>query len=127
MKLLILTPYIPWPLSEGGKISQYAVIDALRKKCSVTLVVAVYTEQDEKNVCTLTQLWPDVSINKIELKQPQHEPGIRQKINYFIGSTYTKLRKRNVQPNVQGSNFITDKPQSANMLQVKNRAFTHQL
>jgi glycosyltransferase involved in cell wall biosynthesis len=127
MKVLLVTPYIPWPLSEGGKISQYAVIDALRKKCSVTLAVAVYTEQDEKNVCALTQLWPDVSIKKIELKQPQHKPGTRQRVNYFIGSTYTKLRKRNVLQNVKENNFVTDKIQGVNILQVKKRAFIDQL
>ena len=49
MNIMIITPKIPYPLNEGGKISQFAIIDYLRRIHSVILVLATYTDEDEKN------------------------------------------------------------------------------
>jgi glycosyltransferase involved in cell wall biosynthesis len=64
---MIITPKIPYPLNEGGKISQFAIIDYLRRIHSVILVLATYTDEDEKNVDILKQLWPEVIVEKIQM------------------------------------------------------------
>ncbi|MDQ6815707.1 MAG: glycosyltransferase family 4 protein [Bacteroidota bacterium] len=68
MKLLIITHLIPYPLSEGGKISQYALIDYLRKKCSITLLLFVHTEADDVAVLHLKKTWQDVAFEVITMR-----------------------------------------------------------
>ncbi|KKX51712.1 hypothetical protein [Sphingobacterium sp. IITKGP-BTPF85] len=41
MKLLIATPIIPYPLEEGGKVSQYAFLQYLQHKVEIYLVVII--------------------------------------------------------------------------------------
>lgn len=67
MNILIITPKIPYPLDEGGKISQFAVIDYLRKNNSVILVLTTYSKEDELNVSLLNNLWPEVTIETIKM------------------------------------------------------------
>jgi glycosyltransferase involved in cell wall biosynthesis len=67
MKVLFLTPYIPYPLSEGGKISQYAVIESLKQSIDVVLFTVAYDKTELMYVETLQKLWPDVEIICIDL------------------------------------------------------------
>lgn len=96
MKLLIITHLIPYPLSEGGKISQYALIDYLRNKCAITLVVFAYSDADEKLIHHLQQAWPDVCIEVISPQVPaplQAKGTIRRKAKAFCKAV---LHKANI-------------------------------
>lgn len=77
MTILIITPYIPFPLSEGGKASQYALVDYLRHKCNITLLLFSYSLLDDYNIDELKVLWPNVRIIIVDLK--------RQISHNFIG------------------------------------------
>lgn len=72
-KILILTPIIPYPLSEGGIVSQYAFADYLRKKIKLIFLFILRRESHLKAVEELSKLWPDVDIYTINC--------IPQKIN----------------------------------------------
>lgn len=65
MRILIITHLIPYPLSEGGRISQYALIDYLRKKCAITLLLFIYNERDALSVIHLKEVWQDVNFEII--------------------------------------------------------------
>lgn len=65
MNLLLITPYIPYPLSEGGKISQFAMIDYLRHHQSITLILVANDEESINNISQLQSLWPEVDIKTI--------------------------------------------------------------
>jgi glycosyltransferase involved in cell wall biosynthesis len=67
MNLLIITPYIPYPHSEGGKVAQYGIIDFLRNRCSVTLALPCGSKDDTKNILALRKLWSNVEIKEIHL------------------------------------------------------------
>ncbi len=58
---------MPYPLTEGGKVSQYAVIDRLRKSNNITLVVDSRNQLDENAIRDLSGLWPDVNIHTVNL------------------------------------------------------------
>ena len=68
MKLLIVTHIIPYPLSDGGKISQFAVIDYLRNKCSLALIIFTYNDFDYHSAEDLKNLWENVNIEVIDLR-----------------------------------------------------------
>ncbi|RYE15083.1 MAG: hypothetical protein EOP34_04495 [Rickettsiales bacterium] len=63
MNILLITSVIPYPLSEGGKVSQYAVIDYLKKDNFLTLVLIANNQLDLKNIEILKRLWPEVNIH----------------------------------------------------------------
>ncbi len=127
MNLLIVTPYIPFPLSEGGRISQYAVIDRLRINNRIILVLACAGDSDEKNITELKQHWPDVDIRAIVIKEKQ-PISYKQKIKRKIISVWSAVRK--IQTNILKENRVvkkatyeTDKPFLINISKVKSRKF----
>jgi hypothetical protein len=68
MNILFITPYLPYPLTEGGRISQFAVIDSLRAKNKIILAAPVYSDRDEINQKKLELIWPEVIFEPIDLK-----------------------------------------------------------
>lgn len=62
MNILIITHYLPYPLSSGGAQAQYNMIDRLRRHHCITLV---FNEGSGNTIAAMKQLqvlWPDVSI-----------------------------------------------------------------
>ncbi|HEV7330143.1 MAG TPA: glycosyltransferase [Flavisolibacter sp.] len=70
MKLLIVTHLIPYPLSDGGRISQYALLDFIRHKCSVTLVVFTRSQTEIEHIQELQKKWPNVRVEAVSLQVP---------------------------------------------------------
>lgn len=138
MNILIITPKIPYPLTEGGKISQYAVIDYLRGKHSVILVSATYTSEDEKNLDALKQLWPEVTIEKIQMwsTSPQIRKEYLIKMQNRLLTILKKIRS-NVKKWVKKLFYIDkkqeipvseiDSPWIVQIAPVKNRKFINGL
>ena len=50
MKLVILTPIIPFPLDEGGKVSQYAFLEYLQNYIDIHLFLVVNSFDDNKDI-----------------------------------------------------------------------------
>lgn len=59
-KVLIITPYIPYPLNNGGNYAQYSVIDKLRNCLEIHLLFIIRSNHDKKNVSALKEQWPNV-------------------------------------------------------------------
>lgn len=62
MNILILTPYLPYPLNSGGAQGMYNMIDNLRHRHHFTLITNEGSSNREDNRKALQQLWPEVDI-----------------------------------------------------------------
>lgn len=138
MTILLITPKIPYPLTEGGKISQFATIDYLRKKHTVILVLATYSNEDEKDSDTLKQLWPEVTIEKIRmwntltllpeenlLKKRGSNLFIFKQIFHHAKNLAKKLVQKDKGQNIQLSEI--DSPWIAQIAPVKTRKFIQEI
>ena len=62
MKILNITPFLPWPLDTGGNIAQFTHIDYLRKRHEITLVVSLNDKSEIAHSKKLQEIWPEVKI-----------------------------------------------------------------
>ena len=69
MKILMLTPYLPYPLTSGGQIRTYNLLKNLSKKHQITLFSLIKNQEDEKYI---NQLKPFVA--KIKLFKRSTKP-----------------------------------------------------
>ena len=58
-KILIITPYIPYPIDSGGNQAVFTMIDNLRKHYSVSLLLAA--KKSNGNVTALKKIWTDIN------------------------------------------------------------------
>ncbi len=61
MKILLVAPYLPWPLDAGGKYAQFTMIEHLRRGHELTLVCC-QGEDGGEAAATLRARWPDVRL-----------------------------------------------------------------
>ena len=47
LKILIATSYLPWPISEGGRVAQLRVLEALKEDCEFTILYPAYIPEHE--------------------------------------------------------------------------------
>ncbi|MBC8986061.1 glycosyltransferase [Pedobacter sp. N36a] len=59
-KILIVTPYMPFPLNSGGRIAQFEFDNELRHHFDMTIAFTM-TAQEQKDLEQLKVLWPNVS------------------------------------------------------------------
>lgn len=64
MKILMLTPYLPYPPSSGGQIRSYNLIKNLAKKHQITLFSLIKTEEEKKYVPELQKFCHEVEVFK---------------------------------------------------------------
>ena len=62
MNIVIITHYLPYPLSSGGAQAQYNMIDQLRSQHNITLVFNEGSGNTIQAMKQLQQLWPEVKI-----------------------------------------------------------------
>ena len=125
MDLLFITPYIPFPLTEGGKISQFAMIDYLRSNQNITLVLLADEVEKLKDISSLKSLWPNVDIETIatyEKKLPKKST--RRIVIDRIKSLKAALNKETISLSPQ-SDF--DRSDVINLTYLKSRDFIKQL
>ena len=67
MKILLLTPYLPYPLYSGGQIRSYNLLKNLAKKHEITLFSFIRSEKEKQY---LTNLQPFCQNIKIFLRRP---------------------------------------------------------
>ncbi len=72
MKLLLVTPYLPWPLNAGGKYAQFTMIDHLRRSHGITLLCQT-NGSDTQAAAELQARWPEVRL-RLVLPAPASRP-----------------------------------------------------
>lgn len=86
MKILIISPYIPYPLDSGGNQAVFAMIDYLRKKQDITLISFV-TRETAHNLDELQKLWDDVKFRPYYLTKV--EPTVQYLKEHYGGEPDT--------------------------------------
>lgn len=81
MKLLIITPEIPYPIHCGGNRHGFTVIDELRKFVNISILLSVKPRQD-KDIQALQQLWPNVTF--FLYREKDNQTSTRLPIRYRI-------------------------------------------
>lgn len=64
MKILMLTPYLPYPPSSGGQIRSYNLIKNLAKKHEITLFSLIKTSEEKKYIPELQNFCHEVEVFK---------------------------------------------------------------
>lgn len=64
MKILMLTPYLPFPTSSGGQIRSYNLIKHLSKRHDITLFSLIKYEEEKKYVSELNKFCKKVHVFK---------------------------------------------------------------
>ena len=61
MKLLYITPWIPYPLTNGGSQAFFMMADNVRKHHDLSVLLYVHHSADKAYIDELKKLWPDVT------------------------------------------------------------------
>lgn len=64
MKILMLTPYLPYPPSSGGQVRSYNLIKKLAQKHQITLFSLIKEEEEKKYISELEKFCGEVSVFK---------------------------------------------------------------
>ncbi len=68
--ILIVTPYLPYPIDSGGAQAQFHMIDFIRKNLNVHLAFTYRSTPDmENNIEQLRAIWPDVKLYPFVIKR----------------------------------------------------------
>ena len=59
--ILLITPYVPYPLNSGGNQAFYNMVDYLRTRMSVSILLYPRHAGEKRHADTLKQLWPVVT------------------------------------------------------------------
>lgn len=69
MNVLIASPYLPWPLTEGGRAAQYRTFEALQGVCTFTLVVPTISLQEEADAKAFAGMFSNVTVEAVRCFQ----------------------------------------------------------
>lgn len=90
MKVLMLTPYLPYPLLSGGQIRTYNLLKKLSKKHEITLFALIKNEDEKQYIAELEKYCAKVRVFKRSEK-----PFTPRNVLKAIFSTYPFLVTRN--------------------------------
>ncbi len=93
MKILMLTPYLPYPLLSGGQIRTYNLLKKLAAKYDVTLFALIKEESERQYIPELEKYCAKVRVFK-----RSHKPFTLRNILYTAFSTFPFLVIRNHVP-----------------------------
>jgi len=91
MHILVASPYLPWPLTEGGRVAQYRTFEALRNDCTFTLVVPIYSLEEENDAKKFAETFPKIRVKPVRCFQIIPPPTLRTRAMSFMGKLLRKL------------------------------------
>ena len=96
MDVLIASPYLPWPLTEGGRTAQYRTFEALQGACTFTLVVPMNSLQEEADAKTFAGMFSNVTLETVRCFQIPRTPSWgtrwRNKTRNFLKNNFSAAR-----------------------------------
>lgn len=93
MKILMLTPYLPYPPSSGGQVRSYNLIKNLAKKHEITLFSLIKTDEEKKYIPELEKFCQRVEV----FKRPETPWTLKNILKTGFG-LYPFLVVRNLSP-----------------------------
>jgi glycosyltransferase involved in cell wall biosynthesis len=98
MKILMLTPYLPYPLLSGGQIRTYNLLKKLATKHDITLFALIKNEEEKKYIPELEKY-----CRKVQVFKRSEKPFTLKNIFKAIFSSYPFLVIRNYVPETIGA------------------------
>lgn len=98
MKVLMLTPYLPYPLLSGGQIRTYNLLKKLAKKHDITLFALIKNEAEKQYIAELEKY-----CKKVRVFKRSEKPFTLQNVFKAIFSSYPFLVTRNHVPETIGA------------------------
>ena len=115
MKLLYITPYIPYPLDSGGNQAFYMMADHIRKQHDLSVLLYVHNSKERKYIEALQQIWDDVTFylfepkvveDKVTASPYEHMSWLDRKacefFDYLHHSMFRKIERRKCKYETQG-------------------------
>ncbi|HCR81139.1 MAG: Glycosyl transferase group 1 [Candidatus Pacebacteria bacterium GW2011_GWB1_47_8] len=93
MKVLMLTPYLPYPLLSGGQIRTYNLLKKLAKKHDITLFALIKNENEKQYIAELEKY-----CRKVRVFKRSEKPFTLQNVLKAVFSSYPFLVTRNHVP-----------------------------
>ncbi|QQG43443.1 MAG: glycosyltransferase [Candidatus Daviesbacteria bacterium] len=108
MKILMLTPYLPYPPSSGGQIRSYNLIKQLSQKHQITLCSLIKYESEKKYIDNLKKYCQEVFV----FKRAEHPWSISNILKtatslypFLVIRNYSKEEKKKIQEILTNSHF----------------------
>lgn len=93
MKILMLTPYLPYPLLSGGQIRTYNLLKKLANKHEITLFALIKDDQERQYISELEKY-----CSKVKVFNRSQKPFTFHNVTTALLSTYPFLVIRNLAP-----------------------------
>jgi len=65
MRILVATPYLPWPLHSGGNAAQFSTLRCLANDHQFTVVAPIYTEEQKIHAQELAAQLPQIKVRAV--------------------------------------------------------------
>lgn len=108
MRILMLTPYLPFPPSSGGQIRSYNLIKQLSKKNKITLYSLIKYEEERKYISELEKYCETVKV----FKRPEKPWTIKNMLStgfssfpFLVIRNFSAEEKRDIKSTLATSNF----------------------
>lgn len=94
-KILFIIPYVPYPLNSGGNQAFFNMVEYIKEKMSVSILLYPKTGQDLINIEELKKVWPNIHFYIFKLNKPQFKNSLYVSILQKIkASTTRKIRRQ---------------------------------
>ena len=109
-KLLIITPIIPYPLDEGGKVSQFYFLEYLQYYLDIHMIFLINSYLENSYADKLSEMLSDVTIHKIKNYQTSEDQARIHPISktLFLKRIYWKFMDLFLKKNDHDSIFIAN-------------------
>ena len=123
MKLLYITPWIPYPLTNGGNQAFFMMADNVRKHHDLSVLLYVHHSADKAYIDELKKLWPDVTFyifddeteHKFLMSHPELSPycGMSRKdkmqcksYNFLMHSMQRKIARKRRKSDASHDDYV---------------------
>lgn len=95
-KILFIIPYVPYPLNSGGNQAFFNMVEYIKEKMSVSILLYPKTGQDLINIEELKKVWPNVHFFVFKLDDPQFRNSLYVSVLQKIKASATRKIRRHL-------------------------------
>lgn len=85
IKILIATPFLPWPLCDGGRAAQYKTLESLSKDCDFTVMLPVTEPNQEEEAREFSEKFSHVRLKTVRCYEVPAPVSTQVKIRRAVG------------------------------------------
>lgn len=96
-KILFILPFPPYPLSSGGNQAVFNMIDYVRRKLAVSVLLYVTSDEQAKDVEELKKIWDNITffiLNKAVAKPEVKHPSYYRFLEKLHSSVVRKMKRQ---------------------------------